>query len=889
MSQPKQDSNKRPATKVTVAYLLLGFVWVTFRQQLMEWMVPDYSHRLPWLPTAMGFFFITITGWIIYVLVRGQQRNILRTNETLEREVGARTRDLENLNKELLAANEEFISTNEELSVTNDQLVAAYAKIKEQSDIILRQKDEQLNRVLDNSHDAIFSIDLTGQGNQYVSRSARTLFGEGAEHQLADAAFWKQHTHPDDHAVRAEGERELAATGKAELVTRFADTQGVYRWLFERHRLVYENNRPVRHEGIASDISQLRGQEETLKQYRENLDILFANTVEEVLLLDSTGHIVLFNRSFEHFIISVTGKVPAIGQPLWEVTVPERAAAAKELFQKALAGLASVVDAVVTRNNQTIVHELRYNPVTINGEVKYVSIISIDVTDRRRKEEQILKLSESLTDFQNAIYRSSIVSRADLHGTITMVNQNFVDISGYSEQELVGNNHRIINSGHHPKTFWVEMWKTIAAGQVWRGEVKNRAKDGHYYWVDTFIMPFVDEKGRVREFLSIRNDISRQKEFQERITTIARELANLIENANVPIFGVDRHGYINEWNKVAADLTGYGKNEVLERKWTELLHPNQHAEVSALLDRVCAGEPVSNYELPFLNRKGNNLVFLLSASPRRDIRNEIVGAIFVAQDLTELIDYRKGLEQLVEDRTKELKLALSKEKELVEMKSKFVSIASHEFRTPLTTITISNAFLRKHHPKMLPAEIERKLDNIDKQVHHMTYLLDDVLMIGKAEAGKLEVQFSFLNMPNLVSQLVDEVQQGSSSHLVEVIWTNEARKEIYSDEKLIRNILINLLTNAIKFSPEAERVQLTLGGDRDFFEIKVKDRGIGIPAHDLDKLFQSFQRGSNVGSIDGTGLGLSIVKKAVDLLEGTIAVNSQEEKGTEFIVRLPQK
>ncbi len=1019
MPHQKQEQKRSPypysAAKISVAYLLLGYLWIIFSDPLAKWMVDAYP-QLKWLETGKGLFFITFTAFLLYLLIRRQQRNILQTNETLEHEVSARTLDLETLNKDLLTANEEFTSTNEELSVTNEQLVAAYAKIKQQSDTILKQKDEQLNRVLEKSNDAIFSIDLTGQGNHYVSRSARALFGETMEAQLTDAGFWTQQTHPEDLAIRREGEKMLSATGKAEFAIRIKDGRGGYRWMYERHHILYENNKPVRHEGIASDITELRKQEDTVKRYRENLDILFANTIEEILLLDTKGCIVLFNKSFEQFIKSVTGKIPEVGQPLWEATVPERAETSKALFQKALNGTAVVVDAVVTRNDRTVIHELRYNSVRINGEVKYVSIISVDVTERRKKEQQVLKLSESLSDFQNAIYRSSIVSRADVHGIITMVNQNFVNISGYSEKELVGNNHRIINSGYHPKSFWVEMWKTIASGKIWREDVKNRAKDGRYYWVDTFIMPFIDEKGRVREFLSIRNDItarkdaeeslrhnrklldsanevakigywdydlatkkvswnertltllglpphfdggvneylalvhphdraqvtvaldealraghsfgfdhrivkhdgatgwvhleatmmhteqgqpdhllgiiqdiSRQKEFEERITTIARELTSLIENANVPIFGVDRHGYINEWNKVAVELTGYSKNEVLERKWTDLLPPDQHPRLNALLERVSGGHPVSNYELPFLNRRGNNLVFFLSASPRKDIRNEIVGVIFVAQDLTELIDYRSGLEKLVEDRTKELKLALSKEKELVEMKSKFVSIASHEFRTPLTTITIANAFLRKHHQKMAPAEVERKLDTIDKQVHHMTYLLDDVLTIGKAEAGKLEVQFSNLHIPSLVNQLVGEVQQGNATHQVEVVWRHGARHEIYCDEKLMRNILINLLTNAIKFSPEAERVQLTLGGDRDTFEITVRDRGIGIPAHDLDKLFQSFQRGSNVGTIDGTGLGLSIVKKAVDLLEGTISVKSEEGRGTEFVVRLPQQ
>jgi PAS domain S-box-containing protein len=152
----------------------------------------------------------------------------------------------------------------------------------------------------------------------------------------------------------------------------------------------------------------------------------------------------------------------------------------------------------------------------------------LDITERKENEERQATLTQSLADFQNAIQSSSIVSRANNSGIITYVNDNFAKISGYSEKELIGKDHRVLNSRHHPKSFWTDMWKTISSGKTWRADVKNKAKDGTYYWVDTFIMPFLNEKGRVQEFLSIRNEITARKKFEEEIESSNAKLSETL-------------------------------------------------------------------------------------------------------------------------------------------------------------------------------------------------------------------------------------------------------------------------------------------------------------------------------------------------------------------------
>jgi len=417
------------------------------------------------------------------------------------------------------------------------------------------------------------------------------------------------------------------------------------------------------------------------------------------------------------------------------------------------------------------------------------------------------------------------------------------------------------------------------AGESFSGELINYSKTGRKYWLKLNVAPVLNEEGMIKNFISIQSDITQQKEFENKITAIARELSSLIDNANVPIFAIDRNGYINEWNKVAAELSGVSKSELMGRRWiNELVEGDQQYIAEQMIAKVLRGNSISNLELPVFIKNKKRLTLLLNAYPRRDSEKAINGAIFVAQNITELTEYRQNLERMVQDRTRELNEALQKEKELVNMKSKFVSIASHEFRTPLTTITLATGLLKKFRHKISPEDVDNKLTNIEKQVTHMTHLLDDVLMIGKVEAGKIPVKLVTINTLKFFEHLCREIEQTTGKTHKIRLKHHLQTPTIFSDEKLLRNIVINALTNAIKFSPQARSVDLILQGDMSKLSLQVRDYGMGIPEEDRKELFEPFHRGSNVTAIQGTGLGLSIMKKGVDCLKGFIDVKSEVGK-----------
>ena len=238
----------------------------------------------------------------------------------------------------------------------------------------------------------------------------------------------------------------------------------------------------------------------------------------------------------------------------------------------------------------------------------------------------------------------------------------------------------------------------------------------------------------------------------------------------------------------------------------------------------------------------------------------------------------------------DIRRTLEQEKKLNELKSRFVTMASHEFRTPLTSI-LSSAELLEHYSHKWSSEKQLKyLSQIQSSVNHMTELLNDVLLLGKADADRIKLSPIQIDLRKFCHDLVEEMSISTQTHQIifniECSGTNNGCVA-YLDEKMLRHILHNLLSNAIKYSPEEDRVIFDLSCQSQQTVFKVKDFGIGVPPSEVDRLFDSFHRAENVGSIPGTGLGLPIVKRAVDLLRGKIEVDSQINIGTTFTVTLP--
>jgi len=235
----------------------------------------------------------------------------------------------------------------------------------------------------------------------------------------------------------------------------------------------------------------------------------------------------------------------------------------------------------------------------------------------------------------------------------------------------------------------------------------------------------------------------------------------------------------------------------------------------------------------------------------------------------------------------ELLRSLAREKELGQLKSNFISMVSHEFRTPLGIIMSSAEILQEYLERLDPAERREHLESIRKNSRRMAELMEEVLLLGQVEAGRLDLNPAPLDLEVLCRRIADEVLSATSHRCPIRLSVSAGKGEALVDERLLRHILTNLLSNAVKYSPDGASVTFALERQGRDTVFQIRDQGIGIPKADREWLCRAFHRGRNVGDRPGTGLGLVIVKRCVELHRGTLQFESEEGQGTTAVVRLP--
>lgn len=375
-----------------------------------------------------------------------------------------------------------------------------------------------------------------------------------------------------------------------------------------------------------------------------------------------------------------------------------------------------------------------------------------------------------------------------------------------------------------------------------------------------------------------------EKTIREQKRAVEQQLTRLTENAADIIFRyrIKPTPELEYINSAITAVLGYSVEECYAQK-DPLIHcvyPDDRANFWQL--SVIGGESGEALQLRMVHKDGT----IIWAEQRNtlvcDEESQVIAIEGIIRDITE----RKHLEEEMH-RAELLSAELEKEKELTELKERFTSMVSHEFRTPLTVILTSTNLLEEHFDKLTPEKRARHWHQIKSQVQYMVGLLDDVLTLSRAQAGKIEFTPKLLNIENYCRTLLDQMNmaQGAGRELV-FLYTSQY-KEALLDEQLLQHILVNLLSNALKYSAPDKPVHFEVFDDMDCVVFQISDQGIGIPLGDQPRLFEVFHRAKNARSVSGTGLGLSIVKNSVDLHGGSITFESEEGVGTTFTVRLP--
>lgn len=420
-----------------------------------------------------------------------------------------------------------------------------------------------------------------------------------------------------------------------------------------------------------------------------------------------------------------------------------------------------------------------------------------------------------------------------------------------------------------------EVAAAVARGEVYQRELQMQQFDGTRLWIllsGKAVSPTDLEQGTVWVIM----DITRRKELEAQLQRTMSEREAILNNAVVGIVLSVRRRH--EWvNEKFAEMLGYPR-QVLIGQGSDYLHPDTVTWERFGVEARAALLETNAYNCEMqLKRRDGELFWVQMGGSCVKPNDPDSGVIWTFLDITD----RKASEA-------EMREALEQQKALNALRSRFVAMTSHEFRTPLAAILSAEQVLRHYGEQLKEPDRTETLDSIAAGVQRMSRMLDRVLLLGRADAQMLDFQPAEIDLPALCWQLVDEAraQLPESSSLVVFQPQPGLGRGVY-DEKLLRHIFGNLLSNAIKYSPGGGRVLFTAAREDGATVFRVEDSGIGIPPEELPYLFDSFHRASNVGAIQGTGLGLAIVKNAVERHGGTIAVESELGKGTTFTVRLP--
>lgn len=410
------------------------------------------------------------------------------------------------------------------------------------------------------------------------------------------------------------------------------------------------------------------------------------------------------------------------------------------------------------------------------------------------------------------------------------------------------------------------------------------------------------------------------KKMQQNFEFEKTHMASLFENATEGILLTDKHGKIILVNPAAERMFGYSASELFEEKIETLIPHRFHDRHLSLRDgfhknpsnrsmgsgrdlyarRKDGSEFPVEVSLSQYMQKNEPFVigFIVDITSRKEIEKNLLRQKMELEKISD--DIRKlntDLEGKVEERTiilkealqkleesqQELSESLDKEKQLNEIKSRFVSMASHEFRTPLSTILSSASLVAKYTQADEQEKRDKHIQRIKSSVHNLTDILNEFLSIGKIEDGKIITHYSSFNVKELITNICNELQ-AIAKKSQEINYIHTGSTSVCLDITLLRNIFINLLSNAIKFSPEGGKIEVSSRVEGPDIVFEVKDSGMGISQDDQQHLFERFFRAKNATNIQGTGLGLHIVGKYVELMEGRIECTSELEKGATFTV-----
>jgi len=599
--------------------------------------------------------------------------------------------------------------------------------------------------------------------------------------------------HPEDYDKTLEAMKEhiYGNRDKYEIEYRIKAINGEYKWFYDVGFITQrdKDNKPIKISGQIIDITERKLAEEEIRRREAELSSIINSTNIYFIKTDLSGNYTFVNKKFREKFDWIYNGDDLIGKNAMESVFSEDQKKTLEVVNKCINQPGIPFSIEIRKPLKNEINFTSFWSFTCNlnnkGEPNEIVCVGIDITEKKLAEEEIKKLLTAIEQSEISIVIT------DKDANIQYVNPFCTKSTGYSREELLNQNPRILKSGHTSLEEYKKMWDQLTSGEAWEGTFLNKKKNGELYWEHTIITPIKNDKNEITHYIAVKDDITEDIKNEKKLQQYSEHLEELVRE----------------------------RTEKLDKLNIELM---------------------------------------------------------------EQLKKEKQLE-------KELEVALSKEKELNELKTKFIASVSHEFRTPLASLLSSSQIIQKYAKKWDEEKLNVHYNRINSTIKYLTQMLDDVITISRADKEMISNNPKLFDIKPVMDSLIYEINTIKTEKHKIVCDLKLKKDTLFLDKKLFRQIVINLLSNAVKYSPDGGVVELKLEEEENHLNISIKDEGIGIDENEKNYIFEPFFRANNSVGIKGTGLGLNITKRCVDLLKGTIEVESKLNVGTKFTVRIPLK
>jgi len=798
-------------------------------------------HRRHWQSWMFLLVGLGITGVTVLYLATLQGRA-----EKIRQAVRERTADLQRVNEELHKA----LTAQE----------------------IAEQHNRQLAAIVESSDDAIIGNNLQGKIISW-NKGAETLYGYSAEEMVGNPVAMIV---PEDRQIEIDNFMERINRGET-----IRHLKTVRRCKDGSHVHVSVSVSPIKDAAgivagastIARDITGEYRREQTLRL----LERAITSTSCGILISDPhqpDNPIIFCNRAFE----TITGyaREEVIGKNCRFLQGADTDEAALKQIREAVAGGGEcrVMLKNFRKDGTMFWNQLFITPIKDrNGELTHYIGVQTEVTELKRAEDELRKLTRAVEQSPSSVVIT------DIEGNIEYVNPVFTTLTGYRFEEVVGKKPSLLKSGEKSPEEYAAMWKTISAGNVWRGEFHNKKKNGDLYWEYASISPVLDKEGKVTNYIAVKEDITERKRIEEQLRSVSTMQKAILDSANFSIISTDAKGIIRTFNAGSERLLGYSAREMIGnetplkihdpeevKKRARELSPDMKPGFEVFVAKAAMGMPEER-EWTYIRKDGSRFPVLLSVTALLDKSGNITGYLGIGSDIT----HRKLAEEAMA-RAKEAAEAANK------AKSEFLATMSHEIRTPMNAIIGMADLLGE---TTLSAEQSKYVGIFKSAGETLLNLINDILDLSKIESGHITLEKTDFDLYDVVEKATDILAVRAHEKGIELVYDihPDVPRYLVGDPVRLRQVILKFTDNgevALEVRKESS--------DAGTLLFSIRDTGIGIPEDKVNKIFEKFTQAdsSTTRKYGGTGLGLAISKRLVKLMGGRIWVTSAVGAGSTF-------